>query len=210
MSVLLHPRSAPASSTPPDRESPVVRALARTGLSAANLRWSSLVVRGATHWLASEQCPLDRRLLVTSDIDQYKHWIGVADGDVWRGACAATPQHPRWAVPPRRLARVEELSAAERREVRRAVAAYVWGDSAAMQAWRDVIARHAAPFELDVVVASRIELRDAAVLRIDARPTLLAVEQLILDDGQVAMHTDGVLSADVIEKRCDFGGSHAR
>jgi hypothetical protein len=78
-----------------------------------------------------------------------------------------------------------------------------------MQAWREVIARHAAPFELDVVAASRIELRDGAVVRIDGRATMLVAEELVLDDGQVAMTADGVVAVTVIEKRRDFGGSHA-
>lgn len=209
MPALLHARSAPFPSTDTVRESPVDRALARVGLSATQMTWSSLVVRGATHQLGSDHCPLDRRLLVTSDVDEYKRWIGLDDESVRRGTCAATPQRPRWAVPPRRLARADELGAADRLEMQRAVAAYVWGDSSAMQAWREVIARHAAPFELDVVAASRIELRDGAVVRIDGRATMLVAEELVLDDGQVAMTADGVVAVTVIEKRRDFGGSHA-
>lgn len=209
MPALLHARSAPFPSTDTVCESPVDRALARVVLSATQLTWSPLVVRGATHQLGADHCPLDRRLLVTSDVDEYKRWIGNADERVRSGICAATPQRPRWAVPPRRLARADELSAANRLEVRRAIAAYVWGDSSAMQAWREVITKHAAPFELDVVAASRIELRDGAVLRIDGRATMLVAEHLVLDDGQVAMTADGVVAVTVIEKRRDFGGAHA-
>ena len=188
---------------------PVHRAFARIGLDADTLGWSALEISASTHTLGGADCPLDRRLLVTDDVDEYKRWIGAADAEISRGARAATPQRPKWKRPPERLLAADDLDADDRLEVRRAAAAYVWGDSARMQAWRDVIARHAAPFELDVIAASAIALRDGAVLRIAGRATMLVVQHLVLDDGQVQMTADGHIAVGHLEKRREFGGAHA-
>lgn len=161
----------------------------------------SLDITNRVHWLGTESCTLERRLVATSDIDRYKEWIGIPDREIRSGEKQPTPQRPRWLRPPARFRTEGELSSEDHLELNRAVAAYVWGDSAMMRQWRGAIRRHASSFTLDVIVADTIHLQRGGRLVIAERPTLLVVRHLILDGGTLTMTVDGHVVVDHLEQR---------
>lgn len=138
-------------------------AMARLGLSRHNLAFTDLSLRGETAFLPlGERWPADsRRKLSTSNLDEYKAWIGVADPD----GPGLAPDHLD----------AEDLASLARR--------YIFGDSRGLQAFRDRIEERFAPFEAMLITAGRIELRDGARLIIRGFPTILAAEELVLEQG---------------------------
>lgn len=162
--------AAALSSCPGDegRSSPLaVRAtastLARLGLSRRELAFEHLTLRGETAFLPlGERWPsTSRRRLSTASLDLFKSWIGASD-----------PDGPGLAPD---LAPSDDLFTIARR--------YVFGDSRGLRDFRQRIEERFAPFEAMLITAGRIELFNGARLIIRGFPTILAADELILEQG---------------------------
>lgn len=177
------PRTDPA-------EACIDAALARIGAYAADFAWPDLrLMAGERRVAAGPDDGLGRLSLATPDIDELKAWIGVADADVRAGRA---PPPPGPETSPDR---------ATDRDVRRALSAYVFGDSGPMQAWRPVIERRIGRFDVDVVTVGTLTLHRNSRLVLAGRPVLFMARRIVFDGGHFVSTVDGHYAVGEIVKR---------
>lgn len=181
---VITPRTDPA-------EACIDAALARIGAYAADFAWPDLrLMAGERRVAAGPDDGLGRLSLATTDIDELKAWIGVADADVRAGRAAAPPPGPETG-PDR----------ATDRDVRRALSAYVFGDSGRMQAWRPVIEQRIGRFDVDVVTVGTLSLHRRSRLILAGRPVVFMARRIVFDGGHFVSTVDGHYAVGEIVKR---------
>jgi hypothetical protein len=170
----------------------VTNALARVGAEPSDFEWPSLALQhNEQRVLATAADGLARRTIATHDLDELKLWIGASDADIRAGLRAPTPQHPATARPGTDLLNAERLDPGQQQEVSRAMRAYVFGDSANMLEWREVIDRHCSPFVVDIVTADEISLARNARLVLTGNPVLFIAHRLDVKGGTFVSTVDG-------------------
>lgn len=134
---------------------------------------------------------LEPRRIETDCIEEYKAWIGV-DNETYRqgGASAHRWELPRrpWIGPsagdPAELA-VDELD-----DVQKALAAYLFADSAEVASYRRVLERLYAPFRAAIYAARAVRIEAGAQLTVVGLPAVLVFQQLdIVAGGQLRLMT---------------------
>ncbi|WP_334164148.1 hypothetical protein [Phenylobacterium sp.] len=163
-------------------------ALARIGAYAADFAWPDLrLMAGERRVAAGPDDGPGRLSLATRDLDELKAWIGVADTDAGR---AAAPQGPE-----------NGPDRATDRDVRRALSAYVFGDSGPMRAWRPVIEQRIGRFDVDVVTVGTLTLHRRSRLILAGRPVVFMARRIVFDGGQFVSTVDGHYAVGEIVKR---------
>ncbi|HVI30859.1 hypothetical protein [Phenylobacterium sp.] len=166
-------------------------ALARIGAYAADFAWPDLrLMAGEQRVVAGPEDGLGRLSLATTDIDELKAWIGVADEDARAGRAALPPQGPESGP-----------DHATDRDVRRALSAYVFGDSRLMQAWRPVIEQRIGRFDVDVVTVGTLSLHRRSRLILAGRPVVFMARRIVFDGGHFVSTVDGHYAVGEIVKR---------
>jgi hypothetical protein len=130
----------------------------------------------------SDTATLPVSRLVSSDLDQFKAWIGIPDTDIRSGTC----------LPPRLLPgpytreledRKETLAPAQWENLLLATNYYLFGDSSRVVEFRAAVERHLAPFKASLYVLEYLVVQAGGSLVIAGDPTALVVNTFDLELG---------------------------
>jgi hypothetical protein len=172
-------------------------ALHRYGLSALPAAAGSLRIPAGTELVLDPAAglPFACRTLATSDIAEFKSWIGVPDE-------LAVPlgELPDDALtgPVRGRA---DFSPAAWRDLRRAAHQYLFGDSRPVASYRALLEQCFGPFEATLWLADRIVIEPGAALVVRHRPTVLLARELELHaGGRICLHSVASLTLGSLRK----------
>jgi hypothetical protein len=119
----------------------------------------------------------------TPDLDTFKSWIGLPDAYIRSGkAIAFQGDAPKLDGQKFADSRAT-LSDSEHRDLLLAAGSYLFGDSAAVAAYRHAIELRLAPFEIAVYAVRRLILRPTASLSIVGPPSVVIANRVELHSG---------------------------
>jgi len=136
---------------------------------------------------ASAVTPL---MLTTSDVDLFKLWIGVPDE-----SCRTHTRLQYWPLPTRRWSGRKvssrlDFTADEAADIERAGHVYLFGDSALVRDYRDVIGLYHGTFEAAIYSMSELSVMPGARLSVVGAPAVLLCSKFDLHaSGQLVLHT---------------------
>ncbi|MCG8367929.1 MAG: hypothetical protein MJA27_31925 [Pseudanabaenales cyanobacterium] len=126
------------------------------------------------------------KIFITKNLDQYKSWIGRDDTGV-----EDTP----WVLPTalwndRKISVVNELTPEEVENVEKAGRVYIFGNSALVRSYREIIEFCNAPFEVAVYAARKVIIKPGGSLIVSGIPAILLFEELEIHSlGNLAIYT---------------------
>lgn len=167
---------------------PVDETLDRLGATAADFDWPNLRLMAGEQRIARQA--LTPLTLATVDLDEFKFWIGFDDGDVRQGRVTPTPQRPE-----------RDPASATALDVRRAMASYVFGDSALWRAWRPAIEAAFPRLEVDVLAVGTLRLHRRSRFVVAGRPVVFMARRLVFEGGRFISTVDGRYAVDGVENR---------
>jgi hypothetical protein len=137
---------------------------------------------------ASAVTPL---MLTTSDVDLFKRWIGVPD----ESCRAHEATHRYWPLPTRqwsgrKVSSRLDFTAEEAVDIERAGRVYLFGDSALVRDYRDVIGLYHGTFEAAIYAMNELSVMPGARLSVVGAPAVLLCSKFDLHaPGQLVLHT---------------------
>ena len=155
-------------------------ALAGITMRRDDLEWHDLELTAGEHVVAQSQ-----RTLFTRDVSILKQWVGFDDAAIRDGR--QVPSVVDYAGLPSVAALADaKVSAADRRAHLDTIQrAFVFGDSAVVEAYRDLLNWHASPFRVNVMAFGRVVLHAGTRLDITGDPAVVMMDELIFRGGQL-------------------------
>lgn len=183
------------------------RLLAWCGLDAGQVHAQPLVVASGQQirlsYQGAEPSHVAPVVVRTSDIDQFKTWIGMPDDPFTRGEFDVHPDE----FPARQWLRGADfdpgaLTPQERADLELAARTYLFGYSALAADYRDAIVRMYAPFEMGVFAFHQLVIEpDAELLLPAGAPVLLLADEVTIHrGGRLLSHTPFTLAARLLRK----------
>lgn len=123
------------------------------------------------------------QVLRTSDVAQFKAWIGVPDAWIENNTLEGLPEIPSEPWTKNAATTVEQLTEQEWANVQMAAKAYLFGHSALVESYAPAIEMFFGPFAAEVYVIPRLVIESGAVLTVSGRPSALLIEELEIHEG---------------------------
>ena len=175
--------------------------LAEFGLEKNNISDSLIIDKDASMHLNSDlnqHSAIIPKILTTNDLDQYKSWVGRVDIGI---------DNTQWVLPTapwkaKTISDFDELTVEEKENVEKAGWVYLFGNSALVKSYREIIEFSHAPFEVAVYAVRKVTIRSGGSLIVSGIPAVLLFEELnIHSPGNLQIYTVSHTKIGTLQKK---------